>query len=76
MEIWLSLDGGRAFSTCITPALTPRSRYFDWTVPTPTNTAVLDIRFGCEFYYPESYSPQPASAFVIAQSTSREPATH
>jgi hypothetical protein len=33
----------------------------------PTNAAVLDIRFGCELYHPESYSPQAASTFVIAQ---------
>jgi hypothetical protein len=67
MEIWLSLDGGRTFSTCISP-VGPNVRYFDWTVPnTPTNAAVLDIRFGCEVYYPETYSPQPASTFVIAQ---------
>lgn len=68
MEIVLSLDGGRTFSIWITTAITPNSRYFDWTVPnTPTNAAVLDIRFGCELYYPESRSPQPASTFVIAQ---------
>jgi hypothetical protein len=67
MEIWLSLDGGRRFSMCITP-VSVNTRYFDWTVPnSPTNAAVLDIRFGCEMYYPESYSPQPASTFVIAQ---------
>jgi hypothetical protein len=67
MEIWLSLDGGRTFSRCITP-VGPTIRYYDWTVPnTPTSAAVLDIRFGCELYYPESYSPQPASTFVIAQ---------
>ena len=67
MEIWLSLDGGRTFSTCIAP-VSPNTRYFDWTVPnTPTNAAVLDVRFGCEVYYPETYSPQPASTFVIAQ---------
>ncbi len=67
MELWLSLDGGRTFSTCITPTILPKTRYFDWTVPnTPTNAAVLDIRFGCELYYPECYSPQPASTFVIA----------
>jgi hypothetical protein len=68
MEIWLSLDGGRTFRTCITVANILNTRHFDWIVPnTPTNAAVLDIRFGCEFYYPESYSPQPASTFVIAQ---------
>ena len=76
MEIWLSLDGGRTFSTCITPVSTNR-RYFDWTVPnTPTNAAVLDVRFGCEMYYPETASPQPASTFVIAQSVGSAPASH
>jgi len=67
MELWLSLDGGRTWATCITPTITPNTRYYDWIVPNrPTNAAVLDIRFGCEFYYPESYSPQAASTFVIA----------
>jgi hypothetical protein len=69
MELRLSLDGGRTFSTWITTEMPPNTRYFDWTVPnTPTNAAVLDINFGCEFYYPETFSPQPASTFVIAQS--------
>jgi len=68
MEVWLSLDGGRSFTLCLTPHIDPHAAYFYWTVPnTPTNAAVLDIRFGCEWYYPESYSPQPASTFVIAQ---------
>ena len=68
MEIVLSLDGGRTFSVWITTGINPNSRYYDWTVPnTPTTAAVLDIRFGCELYYPESHSPQPASTFVIAQ---------
>jgi hypothetical protein len=67
MELMLSLDGGKTFSTCITPVIAPTTKYYDWTVPnTPTNAAVLDIRFGCEWYYPESSSPQPASTFVIA----------
>jgi hypothetical protein len=67
MEVWLSLDGGRTFPMCITPILNPKTTYFDWTVPnTPANAAVLDIRFGCEGFYPESYSPQAASTFVIA----------
>ena len=39
----------------------------------PTNAAVLDIRFGCEGWYPESYAPQPASTFVIAKAV---PASH
>ena len=76
MELWLSLDGGRTFSTCITP-IGINTRYFDWTVPnTPTNAAVLDIRFGCEVYYPETPSPQPASTFVIAHSAGSVVASH
>jgi hypothetical protein len=67
MELWLSLDGGRTFTACITPHIDPHSKSFDWTVPNlPSNAAVLDIRFGCEWYYPETYSPQPASTFVIS----------
>ena len=69
MEIFLSLDGGRTYPMCITPILDPRARFFYWTVPnTPTNAAVLDIRFGCERWYPECYSPQIASTFVIRPS--------
>jgi hypothetical protein len=67
MEVWLSLDGGRTFTGEISPWMNPKSQYFYWTVPnTPTNAAVMDIRFGCEPGYPESYAPQPASTFVIA----------
>ena len=67
-EVWLSLDGGRTFPMWIT-SLDPRSTSFLWTVPnTPTNAAVLDIRFGCDLHYPESYAPQPASMFTIAKS--------
>jgi hypothetical protein len=66
MEIRLSLDGGRTFSTWITTQLPTNTTHFDWTVPnTPTNAAVLSINFGCELYYPETFSPQPASTFVI-----------
>jgi hypothetical protein len=66
-EAWLSLDGGVTFPTWIT-WLDPRSTSFLWTVPdTPTNAAVLDIRFGCDLHYPETYAPQPASTFVIAK---------
>jgi hypothetical protein len=65
-EAWLSLDGGRTFTSWIT-FLAPTSTSFLWTVPnTPTNAAVLDIRFGCDLHYPESYAPQPTSTFVIA----------
>ena len=67
-EVWLSLDGGSTFSMWIS-FLAPRSTSFLWTVPnTPTNAAVLDIRFGCDLHYPESYAPQPASMFTIAKS--------
>ena len=67
-EVWLSLDGGRSFMSCITPILNPKATSYLWTVPNlPTNAAVMDIRFGCEGWYPESYAPQPASTFVIAK---------
>jgi len=67
MEIYLSLDGGMTFPYRLTPQLDPHATFFDWTVPnTPSTAAVLDIRFGCEGYYPESYSPQTRSSFVIA----------
>jgi hypothetical protein len=67
MEVFLSLDGGRTFNMIISPWLDPKAQYFYWIVPnTPTNQAVLDIRFGCEQFYPESYAPQPASMFTIA----------
>jgi hypothetical protein len=68
MEVWLSVDGGNTFPMWISPWLNPKAQSFDWTVPnTLTNAAVLDIRFGCEPGYPESYAPQPASTFVIAK---------
>lgn len=68
MEVFLSLDGGQSFLTCITPLLDPKATFFYWVVPNmPTNAAVLDIRFGCEGWYPESYSPQTASTFVIKE---------
>ena len=50
----------------ITPVMDPKAQYFYWTVPNlPTNTAVLDIRFGCEGWDPENYAPQPASMFTM-----------
>ena len=68
MEVWLSVDGGNTFTMWISPWLHPKAQYFDWTVPNwPTQAAVLDVRFGCEPGYPESYAPQPASTFVIAR---------
>ena len=67
-EAWLSLDGGSTFPVWIT-WLGASSTSFLWTVPNmPTNAAVIDIRFGCELHYPESYAPQPASMFTIAKS--------
>ena len=67
-EVWLSLDGGRTFTMCITPILDPKAQFFYWTVPNvASNAAVLDIRFGCEGWYPESFAPQPGSTFVIAK---------
>jgi len=74
-EIWLSLDGGRTFPFVITPIgfdLTASTLTFDWTVPnTPTKEAVLDIRFGCEAYFPESRSVQARSSFVIGKATTQ-----
>ncbi len=67
LELWLSLDGGRAYTLPITPSLDPNANFFYWTVPNmPTNAAVLQIRFGCEPLSPESYYPQTASSFTIA----------
>jgi hypothetical protein len=68
-EVWLSLDGGRTFTARISPALNVSgNKFFSWPVPNwPTQAAVLDIRFGCEPGYPETYAPQPASTFVIAR---------
>jgi hypothetical protein len=69
LELYLSVDGGRTFPFRITPQLDPRATFVYWNVPNmPTNSAVLDIRFGCEGFYPESYSPQTASSFTIAPS--------
>jgi hypothetical protein len=65
-EILLSLDGGATIHTFVTSQRNLRIQYFDWTVPnTPTNQAVLDIRFGCLNLYPETSSRQVQSPFVI-----------
>ena len=65
-EVLLSLDGGKTIYMMITEQRNPRIQYFDWTVPnTPTNQAVLDIRFGCLNIYPETSSLQLRSPFVI-----------
>ena len=67
IELWLSLDGGRTFTTRVTPSMDPNTRFVYWTVPNmPTNSAVIDIRFGCEPVYPEIYHVQTGSPFVIA----------
>ena len=65
-EVLLSLDGGNTIYMLLTEQRNPRIQYFDWTVPnTPTNQAVLDIRFGCLNIYPETSSLQLRSSFVI-----------
>ena len=65
-EVLLSLDGGKTIYMLLTEQRNPRIQYFDWTVPnTPTNQAVLDIRFGCLNIYPETSSLQLRSPFVI-----------
>src|SRR5215216_5882315 len=66
-EVLLSLDGGQTIYMLLTEQRNPKVQYFDWTVPNaPTNTAVLDIRFGCLNLYPETSSLQLRSAFVIS----------
>ena len=66
-EILLSLDGGATVYMFVASQRNPKMQYFNWTVPnTPTNTAVLDIRFGCLNIYPETSSIQLRSAFVIS----------
>jgi hypothetical protein len=68
-EVLLSLDGGKTIYMMLTEQRNPKVRYFDWTVPnTPTNAAVLDIRFGCLNIYPETSSLQVRSAFTIGRS--------
>lgn len=74
IEVFLSLDGGKTFDIVISPWLDAKAQFFTWIVPnTVTNAAVLDIRFGCEPGYPETYAPQPGSTFVIAK---RAPSSH
>jgi len=66
-EILLSLDGGRTTYMRLTESRNPRVQYFDWVVPNaPTNTAVLNIRFGCLNIFPETASLQLQSVFVIS----------
>jgi hypothetical protein len=66
-EVLLSLDGGKTIYMMLTEQRNPEIQYFDWTVPnTPTNQAVLDIRFGCLNIYPETPSLQLRSTFVIS----------
>jgi hypothetical protein len=65
-EILISVDGGKTY-TYVTSQRNPKVQYYNWTVPeTPTKTAILDIRFGCLGIYPETFSPQVQSAFVIS----------
>jgi hypothetical protein len=67
IELWLSLDGGWTWAFQITPSMDPNTRFFYWVVPnTPTTSALLDIRFGGEPFYPDTVHTQTASPFVIA----------
>ncbi len=67
MELWLSLDGGTTYIMQVSPCMDPRTRFFYWIVPNmPTNAAVLDVRYGCEPFYPDTRNAQTASPFVIA----------
>src|SRR6476660_7901920 len=67
MEVLLSLDGGKTTYMRLIESRNPKIQYCDWTVPNaPTNTAVLNIRFGCLNIYPETPSLQIQSAFVIS----------
>ena len=67
IELWLSLDGGWTWAFQITPSMDPNATFFNWAVPnTPTNSALLDVRFGGEPFYPETHHAQTASLFVIA----------
>ena len=66
-EILLSIDGGRTTYMRLTESRNPKVQYFDWVVPNaPTNTAVLNIRFGCLNIFPETPSLQLQSVFVIS----------
>jgi hypothetical protein len=66
-EVLLSLDGGKTTYMLVTEQRNPKVQYFDWIVPNaPTNTAVLNIRFGCLNIYPETPSLQVQSPFVIS----------
>jgi len=67
IELWLSLDGGTTYTMPITPSMDPNTKFFYWIVPnTPTRSALLDIRFGCEPFYPESFNVQTSAPFVIS----------
>ena len=71
-EVLLSLDGGRTIYMRLIESRNPTIQYFDWTVPnTPTNEAVLDIRFGCLNLYPETPSLQLKTPFVIRSGEKR-----
>jgi hypothetical protein len=65
-EILISVDGGKTY-TYVASQRDPKVQYYNWTVPeTPSRAAILDIRFGCLGIYPETFSPQVQSAFVIS----------
>lgn len=65
-EIFLSLDGGRTLDRRITIHLDPRDRTSEWVVPnTPTDTAVLDIHYGCEADGLPHETPNVQKAFMF-----------
>lgn len=65
-EILLSVDGGKTY-TYVSSQRDPKVQSYSWTVPeTTTRVAILDIRFGCLGIYPETFSPQIQSTFVIS----------
>jgi len=71
-EVLLSLDGGKTIYARLVESRNPAVQYLDWTVPnTPTNEAVLDIRFGCLNLYPETPSLQLKTPFVIRSGEKR-----
>jgi len=73
-EIYLSVDGGKSTAMRISPQLDPAAQSFDWVVPNaPTDSAVIDLRFGCEGTLRETAYPQTAAIFKIAGSSSPPP---
>lgn len=78
-EIFLSLDGGRTLDRRITIHLDPRDRRSEWVVPnTVTDSAVLDIHYGCEAdgLPHETPNVQKSSMFKIVPGDRKPPEIH